>query len=312
MGVPGAWKLLFERSVKAESCNNLKDILGWREKKRKIHVDLVGSFYQDIKRFFIDCDKFDGPQKILAAQKFLNHLAGIIPKDKCVLYVNGSATEEQSQRIEKGISNHSKFCRKLEQEIKDYNDKPNKDDWERLVHRICSMFRFTHDLPTIIYKVASEQGWSIVQAKGEAQVAIGMEGGIVLSGDSDMLFYPNIDTFIKPLIFGGIHRQEYRLFHKSSVLSTLELNSAAFTAMGILSDNEYDRNLYGKPLEHVYSVIQDIQQANPHLFSIRQFIEAYIAEMNARTGKSVVLEDYIKSYRIFVLQEEHLQPLLII
>ncbi|KAL9548253.1 hypothetical protein MBANPS3_005780 [Mucor bainieri] len=293
MGVFGAWGFLFEKKVNVEICSNLGYNLNWREKRKKIHIDLVGAFYDDIRRFFIHCDKNDSYQKTMAARKFLNHLAELVPKNKCILYINGGATEEQSQRIEEGINSHLELCKQLELDIDKYNNSnPTEMEMDNLLGRISNIFRFTHDLPSIFYEVAREQGWDIVRGNGEAQVAIGKEGGIAVSGDSDMLFYPNVGTIIRPLDVGQDNKPRYQVYHKSSILSALGLSNDAFTALGILAANGYDAN-----------------HTLPPDASTQQLMKAYIAKMNARTGESAVFEDYVKSYRIFVLQEEHLQPL---
>lgn len=117
-------------------------------------------------------------------------------------------------------------------------------------------FRFTNDLKKIVDETAKKKNWDAIVARGEAEVEIGKIDGIVMSGDSDMLFYSKIGTII-------------RIYHKSEILARLQLNKAAVTTLGIIPSNDYEASFYKGKINSIYNIMFDIQQSNLHLISNR-------------------------------------------
>ena len=190
-----------------------------------------------------------------------------------------------------------------------------------IMYLVHQLFRINPDIRNIIYKTAVKSGWNVVIAEGEAEVAIAKVGGIVLTQDSDMLFYPKIDTVICP--FDGA----YRFYNKKIILPNLDVSAEFFTVLGIIAKNDYDEDFYAgekdetdrdfnrNRMVQIYNEIINIKKdsLNDENLSgsslIRTILESYISVMNAKTAKNITFDAYQNSYSIFALQQE--QPLLV-
>ncbi|KAL9548252.1 hypothetical protein MBANPS3_005779 [Mucor bainieri] len=306
MGVKGAWTFLDQHGITGTTVKSPMDALGWRETQKKIHVDIVGAFFKPLKRIFIDCEMDNQQAMTNAAHKFLRLIGTFVPADRSILYLDGNPSLERDLAHRVRLTSHLKRQHFLEQEILEYEACPNDSLLARMNTRAKNSFRFTRDMKQALYQAALQRGWKIIAAPGEAEVEIGRLGGIVLTDDSDMLFYPNISIVIRQM---GDH--QFNVYYKSSILAKLQLSNNAFTALGIIAPNDYDSNLGYNTLVgrkySIYKVISKIQQSGQQM-SIKEILEAYIAEMNSRVKEAIPSDHYANSYRVFVLHEEHLLP----
>jgi hypothetical protein len=124
-----------------------------------------------------------------------------------------------------------------------------------------------------------------------------------MSSESGMLVYPKIDIVIRPLRKGS-----YQIYHESAILARFQSSSAAFTTLGIIPSNGHETSFYKGTMYDIHKTTFDIQQSNSHLFSVNDFLEAYVNIMNAQTENPVTFENYKRSYGIFSLQEKQLSP----
>lgn len=103
-----------------------------------------------------------------------------------------------------------------------------------------------------------------------------------MSSESGMLVYPKIDIIIRPLRKGS-----YQIYHKPAILARSQSSSAAFTILGIIPSNGHETSFYKGTMYDIYKTTFDIQQRNFHLFSVNDFLKAYVNIMNAQTKNSV-------------------------
>ncbi|KAF9950813.1 hypothetical protein BGZ72_007591 [Mortierella alpina] len=86
-----------------------------------------------------------------------------------------------------------------------------------------------------------EHGRVVVNCTTEADLAIAqacLPTDIVLSRDSDMLYYASIRTIWRPISKGRV-----LVYDIKEVMATLGLNQAQFTVLGMVSRNDYNRNI---------------------------------------------------------------------
>lgn len=261
-----------------------------------------GTFFLQIRRYFLNCNGEECKQ-IDASRNLLAHIANVVPKNRRVLYIDGKPTLERDHANQKRLNDILERQQDIDIELSEYKRHPSASQQIKIARMALKIFRFTDDLKKIAHETAKKQSWDVIVTRGEAKVEISEIGGFVISGDSDMLFYPKIDTIIRSFCNGF-----YRIYHKSEILARLQLSNAAFTTLGIIPSNDYKASFYKGEMNSIYKVMFDIQQSNPQLISIKDILEAYISRMNAQTEGSLTFEDYTRSYRVFVLQEEQLFP----
>ncbi|KAL0142732.1 hypothetical protein V8B55DRAFT_1409162 [Mucor lusitanicus] len=305
MGVRGAWKLLQEQGIIGSTVGRPVDALGWRDTQKKIHVDMVGAFYDQLCSFFVHCDRDDQEAKIKAANKLMVYIGKVVPKHRLVLYLDGSKPSlERDFAHTKRLTFQLDRQERLEQELSmlkpgSYSDRISQ--WE---HAARDLFRFTDDMKEVVYQAAMSKGWTIIVSPSEAEVEIGkLPGGIVFSNDSDMLFYPNVSKVIRRM-----DRHQFCVYDKSAILTRLQLSNNAFTALGIIAPNDYESHIYGthSAILSIYRVVERIQRGQN--LSVNDILQEYLSECSARLGRDLPADYYAKSYRVFVLQEEHLLP----
>jgi hypothetical protein len=95
-----------------------------------------------------------------------------------------------------------------------------------------------------LIQIAREEGWNMVACEGEADVHIGGldldETNVVISSDSDLLFYPRVQQVLRPMKDCSFH-----LYRKSNVTAVSNVTALQWTCVGIVSGNDYNRNIKG-------------------------------------------------------------------
>jgi len=206
----------------------------------------------------------------------------------------------------------------LENEVFEYNKVRTKARHKTILYLARKLFRVNPDIEHVIRTTAEQSGWRVIVAKGEAEVEIGKAGGIVYSQDSDMLFYPKVETVICP--FDGA----FHFYNKKTILPQLDLTSEFFTVMGIIAKNDYEEDFYSGEKEEgnknfyrdrmidIYKELIDIKRDSFNVGNlsgsslIHAILKAYVSFMNAKTGKSITVDAYENSYSIFALQQEQI------
>jgi hypothetical protein len=119
-------------------------------------------------------------------------------------------------------------------------------------------FELTPNMMQEIFETAKEDGWSIVQCDGEADVHIGSldltANAVVVSGDSDLLLCENIHHILRPA------KQGYLFYKKSDILELLNMTSPQWTCVGVVSGNDYDPNIKGLGIATNCTLVKNIKQ----------------------------------------------------
>ncbi|KAI9468437.1 MAG: hypothetical protein EXX96DRAFT_629778 [Benjaminiella poitrasii] len=320
MGVRGAWEFLAKRNINGIERKNLQSF----KCNEKIYVEVTGTFFRILRDHFWLCDETDVEKLTVATKGVLAEISTIINRSDYVLCFDGHRTVEREKGLELHLNLQLKTQDKLWKALGEFRDKKvkKKSDCNNLLCLSKRLFRISETLERFFADKCREDGWDVYEGIGEAEVAIGLMDGVVVTQDSDMLFYPRVIAVIKPLNEGG-----YALYRKDEILQKLGITDAAWTALGILADNDYDidqftndnfynpeayvRGIYGTQFENNYnemnsclSTIHSSRCAVTLAGFIREHLEAFIFFMNKKKGKSVQFNAYRNSYRIFVLQKE--------
>ncbi|KAF9944339.1 hypothetical protein BGZ70_004774, partial [Mortierella alpina] len=101
----------------------------------------------------------------------------------------------------------------------------------------------------------------VISCTTEADVAIAQAckpTDIVLSRDSDMLYYASIRTIWRPISKGRV-----LVYDVQEVMATLGLNQAQFTVLGMVSRNDYNRNIPSLGSATNYTIVKELKEQDP-------------------------------------------------
>ncbi|KAI7902898.1 uncharacterized protein BX663DRAFT_508799, partial [Cokeromyces recurvatus] len=327
MGIKGAWEFLERKRIFGREITNLNEI-----QCDKIYVDIVGTFYETFECHFWLCSENDHEKKADAAKKVLQDISLVLNKETCVLCIDGERTKERmkghERRMEQKLRNQVKIYR-LQQKLARQRRRrqTNYKDLMFLITLTKQLFRINRDVETLFARTCKEEGWEILMGDGEAEVAVGRLGGssgttttiTVVTNDSDMLFYPKIDILIRPL--SGRLDTIYLEYKKSDILEALAITNEAWTALGILAENDYDidpfmpekedsfldKGMYVDQFEENYNEIikSSITSTTKNTAKlIKKYIKEFLISMNSKNGRMIKFSTYMNSFRIFALQKE--------
>ncbi|CEP13095.1 hypothetical protein [Parasitella parasitica] len=333
MGVHGTWLFLEEKGIQGTrvcSTKSINFLLDNASVENVIHVDVVGAFYDVIRDNFLKyASKMNDETLMLsAANKVMKYASLVIDKPSCILYFDGNPTVERTYGYTKSTKRRLKNQDHLEATIAEYLKESSHHQYQKIVEDISKLFFITAEIKAILRQVAISQGWKVFTAIGEAEVEIGIRGGIVMSNDSDMLFYPKVKMLIRPYNPG-----EFQVYRKSVILKKLGLTSEAFTTLGIIPTNDYDEfqypyailrhdgQIYKQTFQEIFNSIKHIQSAllkNPYIHNtipvyptVKDYLECYISLMNSKHNidqREKTISIYQNSYNIFVLQRQQILP----
>jgi len=255
MGVPGLWPLIKEKGYKAQLRKGLPSTPP--TPGSKFRVDLLASFYPQIRYHYLN-DSSTFPQALE------RHLISCgLHKETSVLYLDGiSPVEKQrtdSLRQDKrniALTGAEVYIRDMEQSLEEGRS-PHKPAFKKLEKKLRSAFYLGQDSRMALTTYLREQGWDLPEVASESDVAIARDlklGDIVVSGDSDMAVYENVETIYRPLSQRRFLRYEMAVVTKHN----LQLSRLQLTVLCCVSKNDYTTNLNQMGIRTNYGIIKTI------------------------------------------------------
>ncbi|KAF9536884.1 hypothetical protein EC957_009495 [Mortierella hygrophila] len=200
MGVPGLWPLIEEKGYKAQLKQGLSS--SPPTPGSKFRVDLLASFYPQIRYHYLN-DPSTFPQAIER-----HFISCELPKETSVLYLDGiSPVEKQhtnASRQDKrntALAEAEDCIRNMEKSLEGGHS-PRKPTFKKLENKLRGAFYFSQDSRMVLATYLRGQGWSLPEIASEADVTIARDfkaDDIVVSQDSDMAAYENVETIWRPL-----------------------------------------------------------------------------------------------------------------
>ncbi|KAG0195929.1 hypothetical protein BGX28_000359, partial [Mortierella sp. GBA30] len=118
-------------------------------------------------------------------------------------------------------------------------------------------FYWPPDARRTLAEYLRSEGWTVIECATEADIKIASDctpDDIVISSDSDMLLYKNVKTIWRPIC-----KRRFLVYHMPDVLITLGITRTQLTVLGVVSHNDYNRNIYGLGCSTNFSIISDLQ-----------------------------------------------------
>ncbi|KAF9941914.1 hypothetical protein BGZ67_003744, partial [Mortierella alpina] len=219
-------------------------------------------------------------------------------KSRLILYVDGhQVNEKQATQDARGATRAvaeaeaKRFLSEIEDRVKkdlsvrkwrfDNIDKAIKKSFSWNVHDRASFCRHME-----------QSGWTVQTAATEADVATAREiepGDVVISRDSGMLIYGRICTLYRGKSRGRFHGHDIQ-----EVAASLDLTRAQLTILGVVSHNDYNRNISSLGTATNHKIIRELSDAEPE-----KMVQGYISHDQVAL-KNTTKESLALSMRVFV------------
>ncbi|KAF9960813.1 hypothetical protein BGZ72_005819 [Mortierella alpina] len=266
-----------------------------------IHVDVLGSYFLSIRYAYTSCS-LDVAHGVV--ERLIEKLGA---KAHIVLYIDGEPAQEKgstiaqrSKRRREALEATDGKLQELERRVND-GLRVRKRHFTDIKKGLRSAYYWELDVRRAFGTYMQERGWAVVHCPTEADLSIAracQSTDIVLSRDSDMLFYTGIRTIWRPISKGNI-----LVYDLNKVMVMLGLNRTQLTVLGMVSANDYNRNIKYLGSATNYSIIKELEGQDPGTM-----LNSYLRH------KQVVLrntteETFAASRKVFVeLSQTILEP----
>ncbi|KAK3833856.1 MAG: hypothetical protein JOS17DRAFT_789217 [Linnemannia elongata] len=165
--------------------------------------------------------------------------------------------------------------------------------------QLSKAFRWDNDDRISLIDYLRDHQWTVKLSPYEADVHIAEDctpGDIVISGDSDLIVHPTVTTVWRP-ISGG----RFLEYIVDEVLAALGVSRSQLVVLGVVSHNDYNKNIYGLGCATNFKIIKDLPKAEG---DIAKLVGAYLTDSRVVIKNTSNL-DFANSIRVFVqrLQE---------
>lgn len=227
----------------------------------KVLADVAGTFYTTIRWAYGQYNN-----NLTKAHSILeNEIRHLSDQSQLVLYIDGGpAREKLDTHISRKAARHQALQRaddaliNLAHRIAS-NQRVRKSYFRKINKNLNQGFYWTLEHRMSFNNYMRDKGWTAILCDTEADIAIAADyqpGDIVVSTDSDFLVYTSIETLYRPT--GRGQRRQYLVYDKSSVLATLCLTPKQILLLGIVSRNDYGRNIATLGIATNYELVKAI------------------------------------------------------
>lgn len=269
MGVVELWSILRKKKFEPGIAKALHHSIRYR-------LDLLSCLYIQIRRAI--CTYSDTEEAHEAIHRALSRfvdppqpepspLTLTEAQRSIVIYVDGEWPLEKHETHQKRLKDAEDALNEatgsisvLEQRVRQ-GKWPAKQKERNFTKALNKAMILTYDDKKNLAAYLKKKGWSVVLAEYEADVEIAKacdRNDIVISRDSDMLVYENVTTVWRPITPGCFH-----VYDVMKATNHLALPSRShLSALGIVSKNDYNRNIQGFGSATNLSLIKSIPWNN--------------------------------------------------
>ena len=221
------------------------------------HIDILGCFFTTIRRAY-SC--YDADKAHLIIESAIKKYA---LSTNSLLYMDGQPSEEKRATNIRLQEIRDKAVKQAELDIIHLEDrvstkqKMRKQVYFSAKRNLEKAFSWSLVAKQDLIEFLRSNGWTVVVCETEADVAIARYsqlGDIVVSRDSNLLFYHNVNTLWRP-----ISENKFLMYDIPQVLVALQINKDQWTALGVVSKNDYTSNITSLGLHSNYGVIKSLE-----------------------------------------------------
>ncbi|KAF9402766.1 hypothetical protein BGZ76_007254, partial [Entomortierella beljakovae] len=192
----------------------------------------------------------------------LKFISASQPTPHIIIYVDGAWSLEKHETHSKRIEKASKALEKAKKDFGLLEQRVHEGKWPkqasmRFMKSLKQTMTLTDEDKRSLAEYLHAKKWIVITAEYEADVQIAEDcedSDIVISRDSDMLVYENVSIIWRPISQG-----RFLVYDINKVCSHLALPSRHhLTALGVVSKNDYNRNIRGLGSASNMSLIKNI------------------------------------------------------
>ncbi|KAH7051585.1 hypothetical protein BKA57DRAFT_292657 [Linnemannia elongata] len=225
----------------------------------KVRVDVMGSIFSTIQYAYTHCSREAAHALV---HKRLKKLANPLIS---VLYFDGDPTTEKESTHDERAKVRRKAEVLADEKINEFEVRINNGQRIRKQHfvgiqkQLSRTFQWNSEDRLSLIDYLRDHQWIVQLSPYEADVHIADDcapGDIVISGDSDLIIHPTVTTVWRPI--SGSRFQEYIV---DEVLAVLGIGRPQLVTLGVVSHNDYNKNIYGLGCATNYKIIKDLPKA---------------------------------------------------
>ncbi len=185
-------------------------------------------------------------------------------KENSIIYVDGVQAAEKQETALARQKTRKEAGERCEESLDVLEDRIRKGLRVRKRHftdvraSMASAFYWSLDMRNSFVEYMTRKGWNVVACPTEADVAIAQgcqPGDIVVSADSDMLGYSTISIIWRP-----VSRSLILVYDTLDVCQALGLSRVQLTALAVVSNNDYGKNIHSLGPATNLSIIKSVEK----------------------------------------------------
>ncbi|KAG0251280.1 hypothetical protein BGZ95_006948, partial [Linnemannia exigua] len=218
----------------------------------KIRIDIQGSIFPTIRHAYSRSSSLDAAHKLV-----LKCIEQLGRREDSVLYFDGNLAKEKLEMHQQRRSAREKALKDANKEVDEFDGrvrnglKIRKQHFINIYKSLSKAFEWDPEARESLIAYLEQEGWSVADVKIAED---SKKGDLVISGDSDLAIHPNVTMIWRPVSGGRF--LEYKM---EDVLEALGgISRTQLTALGIVSHNDYNKNVYGVGCASNFNIIKPL------------------------------------------------------
>ncbi|KAF9951583.1 hypothetical protein BGZ72_006941, partial [Mortierella alpina] len=292
MGIHGLWPLIKQKGYEPTVLFRSTCASNLASPTSTIHVDLQACLFVAIKQ------AYSNHPPAIAHGILEGKLGQLVPKSNCVIYVDGLRCKQKAQTHAARDKDRTTSLNEAKEKITEFagmverREKATRQTFVGIKKSLGQAFVWSLEAKVSLVAFLQHSGWQAVLSRTEYDIEICRafnKGDVVATIDSDLLIYASIETIWRP-VSGGRFLQ-YRIVE---VAASLHLTRPQLTALGIVSTNDYDKNIWSLGPSTNHGIVKTIEGSDP-----RTIVEKYL-QMHKVMDKNEQGTTFANSLGVFV------------
>ncbi|KAF9570266.1 Rad2 nuclease [Mortierella alpina] len=288
MGVVGLWPLIKKKGYDPAFRNRVP----LESEGSVCRLDVLGTFYLNIRSTYIR-----HPPEV-AHEILERQISNMVAKEHTVLYIDGEPAKEKApthaqrnQWRKDAAEEAEKLLAQLHHRV---TQEQNVRKWmvSAIKKATEKVFVWSAESRAEFARYLEQQGWQVLIAPTEADLAIALDCGpqdVVISKDSDMVVYKSINHICRPISKG-----RFLDYDVQDVAEALGMSRQQLCVLGIVSRNDYNRNIPSLGSETNFKLVKEIVDSDP-----ARMVENYLS-LEQVMLKNTTNESFENARRVFI------------
>ncbi|KAG0035821.1 hypothetical protein BGZ82_005074 [Podila clonocystis] len=294
MGVFGLWVFLKDKGVEPvfRSFSRLPNLLESLEDLPAIRVDVLGCCFMTIRH------AYESHPDEIAHGILEGEIAKFGPKELLVLYIDGEPAVEKSLTTAIREERRKNSLEVAERHMDELERRHNaslrvrKHHFVNVTKNLSGAFYWSREKRQGFSQYMRDKNWNVVESPTEADLHIARDCqriDVVVSRDSDLLIYQNVATVWRPISKG-----RFLVYGIDNILATLKITRTQLMVLGVVSRNDYNKNIRGLGPATNFSIVKRLCGEDP-----AAMVQAYL------DNEQVILknsnqETFSNSIKVFI------------